>query len=637
MFANAAAVAGASFAVLLAAYLIYGRFLARRIFQLDDRRLTCAHTMKDGVDYLPTRTPILFGHHFASIAGLGPILGPAVAVIWGWLPALAWVLLGSVFIGAVHDLGALTLSLRFKGRSVGDVCRELIGPRARLLALLIIYFLLALAMGIFVNAISNLFLQYNPDAVIPSLGLMLVAVIFGVTMYKSRLPLWAATVVALAAFGGFILWGVERPVTTYHWFAAPETRAALEAARDAPPAADGSSYEVPYGAAAAASYLAAVGNEAAVDDLNQAVDHARLAWIGLLLGYAFIASVLPVWLLLQPRDYINSFQLYFALVTMLVGLGIAAAYGHESAHFHAEAVRTGIPGAPPMIPLLFVTVACGAISGFHSLVSSGTTVRQLNRERDALPIGYGAMLTEGALAVLVILACTAGLGAAAWTADGVYAQWQTAGSLAAQLSAVVRGGAAFLAQLGIPPRIGQTLLAVTIVAFALTTLDSGTRLLRFNVEEICRSLNLTLLANRYFGSIVAVAGVAFFGLVASPAVWTLFGATNQLLAGLALLAVSLFLYRLSRPVVYTLVPMVLMLAVSIWAMAINLRGFVASETLEPAVRLSLIGVCLAVMAMAFWLIAEGLVAFARGRGGLDLADDALPAAVEELAEPAEVG
>lgn len=624
---NAALVVMVSLAALVVAYHTYGRFLAQRVFRFDPGRATPSHTLTDGIDYVPTRTPVLFGHHFASIAGLGPILGPAIAVIWGWLPAILWVVLGSIFIGAVHDLGALAVSLRYQGRSIGEVARGVMGPRARLLALLIIFFLMSLAMGAFCNTLADLFLNYNPDAIIPSFGLMVVAVCFGLAVYKLRAPLGLTTVVALCVFAGLILWGVEQPVPTYAWFASPETRAALSAApTDAAAAGGGPAFELPRGAVSAKEYLAAVGKRAAVDDLGSiktpgsALWRANYAWIAALLAYAFFASILPVWLLLQPRDYINSFQLYFALFTMFAGLVIAWIVGAPENRIEAAMIRTDVPDAPPIFPFLFVTIACGAVSGFHSLVSSGTTVKQLNRESDALPIGYGAMLTEAALAVLVIVACVAGLNASEWSAGGTYASWKgiSGGGLAVQLRAMFHGGAAFLAHLGIPERIGRTLLAVTVVAFALTTLDSATRLLRFNVEEIVRSLGLVKLANRYFASLVAVSGIAFFAVVpAGKVLWLLFGTSNQLLAGLTLLTVSVFLYQLSRPVLYTLVPMVLMLAVSMWAMAAKIPDFLNSTDMPPWQRYSLTGVTVVVLAMSLWLMVEGILAFARGRRAED--------------------
>ncbi len=639
---NAAVVVIVAFVALGLAYRFYGRFIARRIFQLDVDHPVPSHELKDGVDYVPTRVPILFGHHFASIAGLGPILGPAIAVIWGWVPAVLWVVIGSIFIGAVHDLGALAVSLRFRGRTIGDICQDLMGPRARLLALLIIFFLLALAMGAFVSTVSGLFVNFNPDAIIPSFGLMLVAVGIGIAVYKMNAPLGLATVVGLALFAGLIVCGVEWPLPTYEWATSAETQQVLADARqtadtDDPATAEQPQFKSPFGAVAAVRYLKSVDNSTAVEDVKTAVDSSKNWWMYGLLGYAFIASVLPVWLLLQPRDYINSFQLYFVLATLFLGLVVAAVTGASENHIDAPMFRPNVPlhlpepgqtladvpMAPSWLPLLFVTVACGAVSGFHSLVSSGTTVRQLNKETDALPIGYGAMLTEGVLAILVIIACTAALGTDAWQ-TGPYAAWSgiKGGGLEAQLSAVEHGGANFLAKLGVPTQYGTALLAVTIVAFALTTLDTGTRLLRFNTEAICRSVKLDFLANRYFGSLVAVLAIAFFGLVpAGKVLWTLFGTTNQLMAGLTLLVVSVFLYKLSRPIRYTLIPMVLMLAVSIWAVEINLVGFWNNPNLSSFNQWSLTAVTLVILAMSLWLIVEGLLSFAKGRGGLDFDRD----------------
>jgi len=625
MLNNAAAITFGAFGLFILAYFTYGRFLARRVFRLKADRITPAHALEDGMDYVPTRVPVLFGHHFASIAGLGPILGPAIAVIWGWVPAVIWVVFGCIFIGAVHDLGALRVSLRYQGRSIGDVCRDLIGPRARLLSLLIIFFLMSVAMGAFVNAISALFVSFRPDAVIPSFGLMVVAMGVGMAVYKFRAPLGPATMLGLLLFAALIFWGVKQPIATYQWFAEVETRAALQDARAAESVEPERKFAPPYGSVDAADYFKAAGNEAAVEDLvgpdgkGGAVLEAKQAWIGGLLLYGFIASVLPVWLLLQPRDYINSFQLYFALATMLIGLAVAACTGAAENHIDAGMLRTGVPGAPSWYPFLFVTIACGAVSGFHALVSSGTTVRQINRETDALPIGYGAMLTEGALAILVIMACVAGLGATHWQAGGTYATWEGikgAGGLASQLNAVVHGGANFLARIGISTTYGQAILAVTIVAFAMTTLDSAVRLLRFNVEEICRSVKLGWLANRYFASLVAVAGIAFFGLAPlGKELWILFGMTNQLLAGLTLLTISVFLFKLRRPTVYTVLPMLVMLTLSMWAMVLRLLGFFGDPELEG--RTALITVTMIVLAMSMWLVVEALLSFARGRDGLE--------------------
>lgn len=630
MFENASLITLLAFGAFVVAYLVYGRFLAWRVFRLDPARPTPSHTRQDGIDFVPTRLPVLFGHHFASIAGLGPILGPAIAVIWGWVPAVLWVVFGCIFIGAVHDLGALTVSLRFQGRTIGDVCRDLMGPRARLLALLIIFFLMSLAMGSFVIAISNLFVSFNPDAIIPSFGLMLVAVAFGLAVYRLGIRLLPSTVIALAVFAGLIYWGLRQPVLTYAWFASPEVARAVAQGCAEPAGDKQGAIPPPYGAQAAIQYFQAKGQNERAAAVDAAAASAGYAWVGVLLAYAFLASVLPVWLLLQPRDYINSFQLYFALITILSGLVIAGLTGAPENRIVADAFRPYVPDAPAWFPFLFVTIACGAVSGFHSLVSSGTTVRQIDRESHALPIGYGAMLVEGALAVLVIMACVAGLGVEAWRSGGPYSSWEGIGKagLATQLSAVVHGGANYLNKLGIPADLGRTLLAVTIVSFALTTLDSATRLLRFNIEEILRSLGLEQLANRYVASALAVGGIAFFALVpAGKTLWTLFGATNQLLAGLSLLTVSVFLYKLRAPIVYTIVPMLAMLITSAWAMVASIPSYWSQPKLSLLQKWSLTAVSLVVLAMAAWLIVEAMLSFARGRGRPEGAPaaEALPA------------
>ncbi len=615
MWENAAVMALAALAALVAAYFTYGKWLGR-LFGLDPRRPTPSHTMRDGVDYVPTQIPILFGHHFASIAGLGPILGPAIGVIWGWVPALLWVVFGSILIGAVHDLGSLLVSLRHRGRSVGDVAYYLMGSRARVLSLLIIFFLMSLAMGAFCNTLADMFVNYNPDAVIPSAGLMLVAVIFGLAVYRLGVALIPATVAALAVFAGLIVYGVEQPVLSYSWFCSQNTQALLEEAKAAKPEMGRPAFDRPYGARAAIDFFQArrqtkpIAELGAINKPGSVLWKVNYAWIAALLGYAFLASVLPVWLLLQPRDYINSFQLYFALLLLGGGLVVAAITGSEYAHIDAPMIRWNVPDAPPMFPLLFVTIACGAASGFHSLVSSGTTVKQLNRESDAVPIGYGAMLTEAALAVLVIAACTAALSRMDWTAEGgLYAGWGAigGGGLAKQLNAVVRGGANLMSLLGIPLSLGQTFIAVTVTAFALTTLDSATRLLRFNVEEIGRSLRVPVLSNRVVASLVAVLGIGFFAVVpAGKALWTLFGTTNQLLAGLALLVVSIYLYQQRRVVWFTLLPMLFMLTMTTWSMGWNLIQFYHQE------KWSLFVTTVVVLVMAAWLVVEGILSFLRG-------------------------
>ena len=457
-----AALAGVAF---VAAYRIYGRWLRRVVLRVSDDEPTPAHELRDGVDFVPARRSILFGHHFASIAGLGPILGPAIAVIWGWVPAVLWIVFGTIFIGGVHDFTTLVLSLRNRGRSIGDIASDVIGPRARVLFLLVIYFLMSLAMGVFVIVIATLFTasgeagarppQSHPEAVLPVLILLIVAVGMGWALYRWKLPFALVTVVGVTLSFVGLAWGHRYDVTLF----------------------------------------------------------GPTPWIWVLLGYAFLASVLPVWLLLQPRDYLNSFQLYAGMGLMFVGLLLARP------DVVAPAFNNQPSDLPGIFPFLFITVACGAVSGFHCLVSSGTTAKQIACSRDAQAIGYGGMMTEGMLAILAVLACTAGIATTEeWHLH--YASWAQAGGLGPKIGAFVTGAGRFMSATGIPLAGATAFAAVVVVSFALTTLDSATRLLRYNVEEIGHSLGWAALANRYVASGVAVfsiAGFAFLKVEGKPA------------------------------------------------------------------------------------------------------------------------
>ena len=324
-------------------YRFYARHLGSRIFQLDPNAITPAHAMQDGVDYVPCRRVVLFGHHYASIAGLAPMLGPAIAVIWGWLPGMLWVVLGTLFIGAVHDFGALVVSMRHRGMSIGKVAEDLIGRRAKGIFLIIILFLICLVMGVFVRTVSGLFtVDFYPESVFPSFSLIGIAMVIGWLVYKRGVSVVRLTVI------GFIL------------------------------------------------MLASIGAGLAIGRPDLSGD----AWILILLVYAFAASTLPVWSLLQPRDYLNSWLLYLGLGTAYVGLFVMRP------DFAAPVLDASPAGAPPIFPFVFIVIACGAISGFHGLVSSGTTSKQIDKETDALAIGYGGMVGESLLGLLAVLACT---------------------------------------------------------------------------------------------------------------------------------------------------------------------------------------------------------------------------------------
>ena len=547
---NAVFIVLITLASFVIAYFTYGRFLSRRVFSLTPERNTPAVLVNDGIDYVPAPKEVLFGHHFASIAGLGPIMGPAIAVIWGWLPALLWVVLGSILIGGVHDLSSLALSLRYQGRSIGDASRELIGKRAWILFLLIIYFLLSLAMGVFVYIIAILFTvgengeRMYPESIVPIVSLMGIAILIGYLIYRRGVKILPATLLGLFLTFLFLFIGVNHPIL-----------------------------------------FISKGN-----------------WVFILLGYAFLASVLPVWLLLQPRDYLNSFLLYLGLILILLGVLVARP------EVSAPAINR-VGELPSLLPLLFITVACGAISGFHSLVASGTTSKQLASERDALFIGYGGMLTEGVLAMLVIVSCVSGLSRTDWQIH--YASFAKANALAPKLRAFIGGASHLVSSVGLPSSLISTLLAVMVVSFALTTLDSATRLLRYTVEELGRGVRVKALTNRYLSSIIAVLSIAYFALLkvgGKPAgliLWQLFGTTNQLLAGLTLLTVFVFLVKRGKPTLPVLIPMLFMMAITLWAMFNQLFRFASKGEKAPLI------VSLIILALTFWLIGEAFFVIIR--------------------------
>ena len=531
------------------AYHFYARFLANRVFALDPTRPTPAVRHRDDVDYVPANRYVLFGHQYASITGLSPMLGPAIAVIWGWLPAMLWVVLGAIFIGAVHDFGALVVSIRARGMSLGKVTENLVGRRGKTLFHLVIFFLIALAMGVFVHVIAVLFSpDFYPEAVLPSGVLIGVAVAMGVAVHRGGWGIRGLTLVGLAAALALAFLGIRYPV----------------------------------------------------------VGPSLAQWKWLLLAYAFAASVLPVWLLLQPRDYINSLLLYVGVGAMFVG------FAATNPSFAAPAVDLSPAGAPPIVPFVFVVIACGAASGFHALVSSGTSAKQIATEGDARFVGYGAMVGESLLGLMAVLACTAGfVSRQAWLER--YESWQAADGLGNNIAAFVRGTTHFLETLGIPEAIGGTFVAVIVVSFALTSLDSATRLLRYNVSEMGDTMGVAALGNRYVASAVAIAAIWVFAFIqvdgefAGLILWQLFGTTNQLLAGLALLAVTLYLLRRGKPLVYTAAPMGFMLASTLTVMGTNLVGF------WTAGQWLLLATGAIVFTLAVWLVAEAALAVARFR------------------------
>lgn len=544
---NAALLAIIVLILYFLAYRFYSKFLAEKIFRLSDDEVTPAHELKDGVDFVPSNKHVLFGHHFASIAGAAPIIGPAIAVFWGWVPAIIWVVLGTIFMGAVHDFSALVISVREKGRSVGDLAGIIVSPRARTLFLLIVYFLIFFVIAVFAYAIASLFVAF-PQSVLPVNFQIIVAVIIGFLFYKKGLPILWPSIFALITLYVMIWVGTIVPL------------------------------EVP----------AIWGSQI-------------VTWILLLLAYSFIASVLPVWTLLQPRDYINGHQLILGLGLLFIGIMVA----HPE--MQAPAINHNAEGGVPLFPFIFVTIACGAISGFHGLVSSGTTSKQLNKIKDSRLIGYGGMLGEGTLAMIATLAVAAGISKGDWLIH--YDTWDQATK--SGIINFVHGSSTFLDALHIPGVFGDTLISVIVISFAATSLDTATRIQRLILGELGTAYKIKPLKNRYVGALLAIVPALLLALLAeAPAkglgsggflLWPLFGATNQLVAGLTLLVATMYLWKTGRPVIYTLIPMVFIVIMTISAMVWNFKAYANNPLL---LVLSAI-----ILALAVWLLLEAYLAY----------------------------
>jgi len=548
------------------AYNLYGRFLARKIFKLDNSFPVPSREFEDGKDYVPTRKGIIFGHHYTSIAGTGPIVGPAIGIIWGWVPALIWVFLGSIFMGAVHDFGSLVVSLRNEGKSLSEVADKYINRRVRTIFFLIVFFGLWIVIAIFALIIGLLFSLY-PQSVLPIWMEIPIAVALGLAIYRWKGRVLISTLLAVIAMYATVILG--------HWV---------------------------------------------YPDMPNTVLGLPLTglWAIILLAYAFIASTLPVTTLLQPRDYINAWQLYIAMALLLLGALVSTSTGTLS--IVAPAYNSSPIGAPPLWPFLFITIACGAISGFHSLVASGTTPKQISREGDALFVGYGSMLLEAVLATLVIVAVAAGIGLRYESDGGIltgnaawmhhYASWDAASGLGAKLNAVVIGSANMMNTIGVPVGIGLVIMGVFIASFAGTTLDTATRIQRYVIAELGQDLRVRPLTNRYIATAIAIISAAALAFATGAdgkgalRLWPLFGAVNQLLAALALLIVTVYLRRRSCwGWLVSGIPCVLMLIMTNYAMVLNEVRFIHDG------NRMLIVVNLLVQILALWMIIEAITAF----------------------------
>ena len=555
-----------AFAGYIIMYKLYGQYIGKKIFALSGEAETPSVTMEDGVDYVPTKKEVIFGHHFTSIAGTGPIVGPAIAIIWGWVPALLWVFVGSIVMGAVHDFGALIISMRNQGKSISDYTAKYINNRTRFLFFLIVFLELWIVIAIFGLVIAVIFAMY-PQSVLAVWVEVPIAIGLGYLVYKKGMGVMGLSIWAILLMYLFVFIGPYLPMKM--------------------PAIAG---------------IPATG-----------------VWTIILLVYAFIASTLPVTTLLQPRDFINSHQLVIAMALLILGV-LTAAFG-GGLEIVAPAVQTAPAKAPPMWPFLFITIACGAISGFHSLVSSGTSAKQVRNEEDSLFVGYGSMLMEAALATLVIIAVAAGIGmgyttksgetlvgVAAWTTH--YSSWAAAAGLGSKIAAFVNGSANMINTIGIPMQFTLAIMAVFVASFAGTTLDTATRIQRYVLAELFTTLKLDFLTGKYVATFIAV-GTALILAFATGAggkgalkLWPLFGAVNQTLAALALIIITLYLKtKGGLKWMVAGIPAVFMAVMTLWAAVMNQVKFGGAHNMLLQV------INIVIIVVAVWIVIEGLIKF----------------------------
>lgn len=526
-----------SFVGYIVMYKLYGKFLGKVIFKLNPDTKVPSKEFEDGIDYVPTKKQVIFGHHYTSIAGTGPIVGPAVAIIWGWIPAMLWIFVGSIVMGAVHDFGSLIISMRNQGKSISEYTSKYISSRTRYLFFSIVFLELWIVIAVFALVIAIIFNSY-PEAVFPVWMQIVIAVILGVMVNKKGKDITLWSVFAIIAMYATVVAGVYLPFT-------------MPANLGLPPTG---------------------------------------IWAIILLVYAAIASILPVTTLLQPRDYINSHQLLIAMLLLVLGVFFASFSG--DLEIVAPAIQSTPEAAPPLWPFLFITIACGAISGFHSLVSSGTSAKQISSENDALFVGYGSMLMEGVLATLVVIAVAAGIGmgyvaennetltgVAAWTTH--YKSWAAAAGLSNKLSAFVAGAANIIASIGVPRSWALAIIGVFVASFAGTTLDTATRIQRYIVTELFSSIKINVFKNIYLATFFAVGTAAILAFATGAdgkgalTLWPLFGAVNQTLAALALIVITLYLRKKGGlKWIFSGIPAIFMAIMTLWASWLNELKFI---------------------------------------------------------------
>lgn len=521
-------VAALSLFLFFVGYRYYSKFLAKKIYKLNPDFMTPAHEFKDDVDYVPANKFVLLGHHFTSIAGAAPIVGPAIAVYWGWVPAMLWVVFGTILAAGVHDFGTLVLSVRHKGQSVGTLANKLVGHRAKLLFLFIILILVLMVNAVFAWVISNLFISF-PATVLSIFIQIPLAIWIGIRAYRrtGNMVIPSILVLFMMYFTAIVASYVPAlQIDLVHYFG---------------------------------------GGDATVLFGLNGTEMAFFVWIIVLMVYVYFASTLPVWMLLQPRDLINAYQLILGLALLYLGLFISSPEITAPAT-NAEATDVS------WFPLLFITIACGAISGFHGLVSSGTTAKQLDKETDARFVGYLGAIGEGSLALITIVAVVTYFNSTGEFME-VYHSFSEAGAVG--LNIFVEGAAQLATALWIPLSVAKTIIAVIVISFAATTLDTSVRLMRYILNELGEEYEIKPLKKLHASTFIAVAASAALVLLPEGPrglgsggylLWPLFGTSNQLLAGISLLLVTIWLKRQGRSILYTVVPMIFLMTMTLWAM-----------------------------------------------------------------------
>ena len=553
-------------------YRFYASYISTKIYSLQDfSGEVPSKEFEDGIDFVPTKKAILFGHHFTSIAGAAPIIGPCIAAFWGWLPAMLWIVFGAIFMGAVHDFGALVISVREKGKTIANITGTIINKRVKIMFLIFVMMLSWLVMAVFAMAISGLFIAI-PTAVLPVNMEIIIAIIVGFLLYKKKVDSLIPSIIALVLLYIFVYMGSFLPIS--------------------------------------------------FDSFGLDKSSQSNIWILLLFIYSGVASLLPVWLLLQPRDYINSHQLIVGLALIFLGIAIAQPV------VQAPMIRESSDGAPSLFPLLFVTIACGAISGFHGLIASGTTSKQISNIQDTKMIGYGSMLGEGTLALASTIAAVAGIslvtdctlpsiGSVANLSWNIYYDtWAHATTNKA--TAFVLGGGALIQSLGFSPILAQTITAVLVISFAATTLDTATRIQRFILGEVGEAIEFSILRNRYVATLIAILpalALTFWSIYdplsgqstkAGWILWPIFGASNQMLAALTLMMLSIYFWKKDKPVLPLVIPFILITITTLSALVLNAHSFFRNNHFLLFINSFL-------TLLIVWMIYEGWLVFKAGK------------------------